>query len=90
MAMQELGLEPFEFACACCGMLNTARMGRYGAWLIKCWRGCEPAAMADALGCAEWELLENAPRFLRGLASSTRRDPEPLPSVEDIAAGGLR
>lgn len=80
---------PFEFECPCCGKVNTARIGREGAWLAKCYR-CELDAMADALGCAVWELLDDAPRWLEPYAAGRSRrsrevEPAPLPSEQQIS-----
>lgn len=80
-------VSPFEFDCPRCGKRNTAR--RSGdAWLVKCF-GCELAEMADVLGCAVWELLEHAPRWLEPYAVDSGRArrpvrPDPLPSEDKI------
>ena len=80
--------EPFEFECPCCGKLNTARIGRAGAWLTKCFK-CELDEMADAVGCSVWELLEDAPRWLELYAAGRNRrrrevEPAPLPSEHQV------
>src|SRR5215207_3753802 len=80
--------QPFEFECPCCGKLNTAQIGREGAWLVKCF-GCELDQMAEALDCSIWKLLDDAPRWLEPYVAGRngrRREaePAPIPSEQQV------